>query len=105
MYYDNMNNIISDEFYKKYFKALDRFNETLSRYDGKTLDFGMYHAAKTLSDTPLSAEFFEVVKGVNANEIHPEFSIAAKRQFLKEEAGFALMHCSQWHFPDIENSL
>lgn len=81
---------------ERYLTAFDSFREELARDDTPVVSLALYRAAKVLSDTPLSAKFFDVVQGVNDGRIYPEANPTQKRNFLSEQAGFALLNCYKW---------
>lgn len=90
---------MSSDFYEKYFPVYDQFRQAVDNTAPNIVSIPMRRAAEILSDTPLSRNFYDTVKGVEAGRIYPEGTDHAKREFLKEQAGVALLNCGLWHQP------
>ena len=87
--------MLSDDFYGKYFPAYDTFRAAVARADDQVVSFEMFAAARVLSDTPMSAAFFDKVKAVAAET--SDRTPTERRQELEAHAREALTNCGLYH--------
>ena len=98
MYYSFVLN--KEDFFSKYFRAYDLFRQELAERPPSVISLEMHRAARVLGDTPLSAYFVDLVKGVDQGRYVPELDDAQRREFLKQHARNALLGCGSWHRQD-----
>ncbi|MEM8833265.1 MAG: hypothetical protein AAGB32_01875 [Pseudomonadota bacterium] len=86
---------LGTDFYDKYFPAYDVFRAAVTNTDGEIVSFEMFAAARVLSDTPMSVEFFEKVKAAATED--SDLTLTERREVLEELARDALTNCGLWH--------
>lgn len=94
-----MDNAVND-IYNKYLDAYRQFRKELFEKPAYPVNLNLHRAARILSDTPLSSNFFDTVKGVEQGRIHPDMAEADRRHFLADHASGALVDACNWHIPN-----